>query len=63
MCPSAYDGLMQDYQLPVSAMPQGPEASRKAMRALMEALTTQCECKACKILRSMAEDLKAELEK
>jgi len=53
---------MEQYQIP-GTMPQGPEASKKAMRALMEALTTPCECKACKILRSMAEDLKAELEK
>lgn len=38
-----------------------PEASRKAFAALMAALTSGCECEACRILRSMADDLKAGL--
>jgi len=38
-----------------------PEASRKAFAALMAALTSGCECEACKILRGMAEDLKSSL--
>lgn len=50
------------YQIPDGGF-QGPGGSKKAMLALMEALTTSCECKACRILREMAEELKAELSK
>ncbi len=44
-------------------LPSGPDSAKKAMAALMSALTTQCECEACKILRGMAQDLKVDLLK
>jgi hypothetical protein len=43
------------------ALPSGPDSAKKAMAALMSALTTSCECEACKILRGMAQDLKVDL--
>lgn len=48
--------------MPMSAqLPTGPDSAKKAMAALMSALTTSCECEACKILRGMAQDLKVDL--
>jgi len=44
-------------------MPSGPDSAKKAMAALMAALTSQCECEACRILRDMAQDLKGDLLK
>lgn len=44
-------------------LPSGPDSAKKAMAALMSALTSSCECEACKILRGMAQDLKVDLLK
>jgi len=52
--------MMPSMGLPPS-LPTGPDSAKKAMAALMSALTSTCECEACKILRSMAEDLKTDL--
>lgn len=42
---------------------QAPDSAKKPLAALMSALVSGCECEACKILRSMADDLKATLLK
>ena len=44
-----------------SQLPSGPDSAKKAMAALMSALTSSCECEACKILREMGKDLKSDL--
>lgn len=38
-----------------------PEAAKKTFAAMMAALTSQCECESCKILRLMGEGLKRDL--
>lgn len=40
-----------------------PEPARKMFAALMSALTSSCECEACKILRLMGTELKQDLLK
>jgi len=37
------------------------EPAKKMLAAFMSALTSSCECEACKILRGMAQDLKTDL--
>jgi len=44
-------------------LPTGPESAKKAMAAILSATSSTCDCEACKILREMAQSLKADLLK
>jgi hypothetical protein len=47
--------------LSVPSSAQGSDSARKAMAAMLAALSCDCDCEACRLLREMAKDLKADL--
>jgi len=54
--------MMPGMSMP-SALPAGPDSAKKAMAAILSAVSSSCDCEACKILREMAQSLKADLLK
>jgi hypothetical protein len=52
---------MMPSMLSVPASAQGSDSAKKAMAAMLAALSSDCDCEACRLLRDMAKDMKADL--